>query len=84
MKRKPKKKFPKVIGRDMCIPIHIKAYKAMSNIDMSQVWQDVKGGLNLYVHVPFCEEKCTYCNLFLTTLPKTERVCYYENFDDNT
>jgi len=29
-------------------------------------WADFSGPLNLYVHVPFCNMKCSFCNLFTT------------------
>lgn len=29
-------------------------------------WRGVSGPLNLYVHIPFCEMKCSFCSLFAT------------------
>lgn len=25
--------------------------------------------INIYIHIPFCRYRCTYCTLFLTTAP---------------
>jgi oxygen-independent coproporphyrinogen-3 oxidase len=30
-------------------------------------WRGLAGPLNLYVHIPFCEMRCSFCNLFATT-----------------
>lgn len=34
---------------------------------IEQVWAGVEGPLNLYVHIPFCGYRCSFCTLFLTT-----------------
>jgi oxygen-independent coproporphyrinogen-3 oxidase len=33
----------------------------------AESWQGFRGKLALYVHVPFCEMKCTFCDLFTVT-----------------
>lgn len=30
-------------------------------------WEDVKEPINLYIHIPFCEMKCFFCDLFTAT-----------------
>ena len=30
-------------------------------------WRRASGPLNIYVHIPYCEMKCSFCNLFTTT-----------------
>jgi oxygen-independent coproporphyrinogen-3 oxidase len=32
-------------------------------INLSEVWSNQSGNLNLYIHIPFCNYKCTYCTL---------------------
>ncbi len=34
---------------------------------LAEVWRDARDKLNLYVHVPFCGYRCSFCTLFLTT-----------------
>lgn len=36
-----------------------------------------KRALFLYVHVPFCEMRCGFCNLFTTARPKVDEVAQY-------
>src|SRR5262245_29501757 len=33
----------------------------------AESWRGYRGKLALYVHVPFCEMKCTFCDLFTVT-----------------
>jgi oxygen-independent coproporphyrinogen-3 oxidase len=33
----------------------------------AESWRSVQGPINLYAHVPFCDMKCSFCNLFATT-----------------
>ena len=58
---------------------HKKAYKNLGVLDMKKVWSGVKE-LNLYVHIPFCDRKCAYCNLFSTVFPKNNRKEIYEKY----
>ncbi|MGH1541643.1 MAG: STM4012 family radical SAM protein [Arenicella sp.] len=45
---------------------------------LKQVWQDEdKSSLFLYLHIPFCEMRCGYCNLFTTTNPEENLVDNY-------
>lgn len=58
---------------------HKKAYRPLSSINMKKVWKDVNE-LTLYVHIPFCNKKCTYCNLFSTVLNPNEKQNFYERY----
>ncbi|MFE3459177.1 STM4012 family radical SAM protein [Nocardiopsis aegyptia] len=45
---------------------------------LSEVWrgEDV-GALSLYTHIPFCEMRCGFCNLFTRSTPPAEQVGAY-------
>ena len=44
---------------------HKTAYRALSNISIKEYLPKLIGGDNsLYFHIPFCQYKCGYCNLF--------------------
>jgi coproporphyrinogen III oxidase-like Fe-S oxidoreductase len=45
---------------------------------LADVWADEpKGALFAYLHVPFCEMRCGFCNLFTRANPPAERVRTY-------
>lgn len=45
-----------------------RAYRKMDGVRLSDIWNgNEKGAVNLYLHIPFCRYRCTYCTLFLTT-----------------
>lgn len=45
---------------------------------LAEAWkQEDKSSLFLYVHIPFCEMRCGYCNLFTTTNPQEDLVTNY-------
>ena len=45
---------------------------------LEDVWRDEdKSALFLYVHVPFCEMRCGFCNLFTTPKPAADVVARY-------
>ncbi|MCB9797858.1 MAG: coproporphyrinogen III oxidase family protein [Alphaproteobacteria bacterium] len=46
-----------------------RAYAPLSEVDGVEVWRGYSGPLNVYLHVPFCEMKCRFCNLFTVTAP---------------
>ena len=47
---------------------------------LHDVWsKEDKRSLFLYVHIPFCEMRCGYCNLFTTTNPQEDLVANYLN-----
>jgi oxygen-independent coproporphyrinogen-3 oxidase len=33
----------------------------------AESWRELTGPMTLYVHIPFCEMKCTFCDLFTVT-----------------
>ena len=58
---------------------HKKAYRTLPQINFKKEWGNVKK-LNLYVHIPFCNKKCTFCNLFSTVLPDDDKANIYESY----
>lgn len=51
---------------------HKTAYRPIEpGIPLSQLWsQEDKSALFLYLHIPFCEMRCGFCNLFTTVHPE--------------
>lgn len=50
-----------------------KAYSLLSSSEylneeniISKAWHDYDGPLNIYIHIPYCQMKCSFCNLFTT------------------
>ncbi len=44
---------------------HKTAYRSLTGINLADRLKDIKGQENtLYMHIPFCQYKCGYCNLF--------------------
>jgi oxygen-independent coproporphyrinogen-3 oxidase len=45
---------------------HKKAYRPLERpLSLAEVWRDEpKGSLYGYVHIPFCNQRCSFCNLF--------------------
>ncbi len=58
---------------------HKTAYRAFpSPLPLRDLWADEpRGALFLYVHVPFCEMRCGFCNLFTMANPKEDLVTAY-------
>ncbi len=58
---------------------HKMAYRHFPEpIPLPEVWaNEDKSSLYLYVHLPFCEMRCGFCNLFTTTNPKDGLVSRY-------
>jgi len=50
---------------------HKTAYRALTPpVDLRRAWQaEDRHALFLYVHVPFCEQRCGFCNLFTQAQP---------------
>ena len=49
-------------------------------LDIHCVWQNknnISKELGLYVHIPFCKKKCSFCNLFSVKLPSEEIAFRY-------
>lgn len=50
---------------------HKTAYRELEPRKLSEVWKDEgRDSLFLYFHVPFCEMRCGFCNLFTEARPK--------------
>jgi oxygen-independent coproporphyrinogen-3 oxidase len=58
---------------------HKTAYRRLDpRPTLSQVWADVpQDALFGYVHLPFCEMRCGFCNLFTRANPPAEQVTAY-------
>jgi oxygen-independent coproporphyrinogen-3 oxidase len=58
---------------------HKTAYRQLAPpVALEELWRDEKkDALFLYVHVPFCEMRCGFCNLFTTPKPRAELVRAY-------
>jgi oxygen-independent coproporphyrinogen III oxidase len=56
---------------------HKTAYRPFSPaLPLADLWSaDAKSALDLYVHIPFCEMRCGFCNLF-TTVDRTGHDTY--------
>jgi oxygen-independent coproporphyrinogen III oxidase len=47
---------------------HKKAYRPLAPVPLEQAWRDEdRSRLFAYVHVPFCNQRCSFCNLFTLT-----------------
>lgn len=47
---------------------HKTAYRPLENVNLGDYFFNLQGeGHSLYLHLPFCESKCGYCNLFSVT-----------------
>lgn len=58
---------------------HKTAYRPLNRpVTLNEAWveEDLKS-LYLYIHIPFCEMRCGFCNLFTTTGAKSENVDSY-------
>jgi oxygen-independent coproporphyrinogen III oxidase len=50
-----------------------RAYRPLgAALTLERIWESTRGPLNLYVHVPFCGYRCSFCTLFLTTVHSAE------------
>lgn len=58
---------------------HKSSYRPLSPVvPLSEAWRDEDASsLSLYVHVPFCEMRCGFCNLFTQSQPGAEAVAAY-------
>ena len=57
---------------------HKTAYRPLSDTRLSDYARYLAGaGHGLYLHIPFCQAKCGYCNLFSVTGQKEEAVDRY-------
>ncbi len=52
---------------------HKTAYRMLEPRPLADVWKDEdQSALFLYAHVPFCEMRCGFCNLFTSAKPKDD------------
>lgn len=59
---------------------HKTAYRTLKDIDLKTYFHFLQGGDNsLYFHIPFCQYKCGYCNLFSLAGQSVERMKVYVN-----
>jgi oxygen-independent coproporphyrinogen-3 oxidase len=58
---------------------HKTAYRTLdAPVPLKEVWAaERKDALFLYLHVPFCEMRCGFCNLFTTANPRSDLVDDY-------
>ncbi|KAI4448252.1 hypothetical protein C823_002771 [Eubacterium plexicaudatum ASF492] len=57
---------------------HKTAYRPLEGVSLEQYVHFLNGnGHGLYVHLPFCQSKCGYCNLFSVTGQDEEAVDRY-------
>jgi oxygen-independent coproporphyrinogen-3 oxidase len=54
------------------------AYRPLTGTGVAvKSWTSASGRLNIYVHVPYCEMKCSFCNLFTTAQHTAETLRRY-------
>ena len=47
---------------------HKKAYRPLDPVGLADAWRgEDRSRLFAYVHVPFCNQRCSFCNLFTLT-----------------
>ena len=57
---------------------HKTAYGLLENINLNNYFYHLEGeGHSLYLHLPFCESKCGYCDLFSVTGLNETRIDNY-------
>lgn len=58
---------------------HKSAYTPLNpNVDLQEIWhKENKDHLFLYLHIPFCEMRCGFCNLFTLVRPEEKLFSQY-------
>ncbi len=58
---------------------HKSSYRPLSlALPLRDVWaRDEQSQLALYLHIPFCEMRCGFCNLFTQSQPVADQVVHY-------
>lgn len=58
---------------------HKTSYRSFNEpVPLKEVWRrENKQSLFLYIHVPFCEMRCGFCNLFTMANPAQDKVTQY-------
>ncbi|MEU9340184.1 coproporphyrinogen-III oxidase family protein [Streptomyces sp. NPDC048278] len=51
--------------------------KAMDPVDPMEFLPRATGMCNVYLHIPFCEQRCTFCHFAKEILPEDQRVARY-------
>ena len=51
--------------------------KAMDPITEDEVFGQATGNYNLYIHIPFCEQYCTFCHFTKQINPKNDQTIRY-------
>ncbi|MFD2052253.1 coproporphyrinogen-III oxidase family protein [Mesorhizobium calcicola] len=51
--------------------------KAMSNLSSEQLLAQIASSIDLYFHIPFCNQHCTFCHFAKEINPSSERVERY-------
>ncbi|MBN9383312.1 MAG: STM4012 family radical SAM protein [Chitinophagaceae bacterium] len=62
---------------------HKHSYRTLTPQNLRSLWQEEKkDALFLYIHLPFCEMRCGFCNLFTIANPRANMVdAYLETLD---
>ncbi|GEM47500.1 STM4012 family radical SAM protein [Deinococcus cellulosilyticus] len=62
---------------------HKTAYRPLEPVNLQQVWAEQdRSQLFLYLHIPFCEMRCGFCNLFTTVnAPKPLEKAYLDTLE---
>ena len=59
---------------------HKHSYRRLNNLALPLLWEkEKKDALFLYLHLPFCEMRCGFCNLFTIANPQANMVDDYLN-----
>lgn len=59
---------------------HKHSYRKLEPLSLKELWIDEKkDALFLYIHLPFCEMRCGFCNLFTIANPQENIVDAYLN-----
>ena len=58
---------------------HKTAYRRIEPaLPLGPLWAtERRDSLFLYLHVPFCEQRCGFCNLFTQPVPEADRIAAY-------
>lgn len=57
---------------------HKTAYRTLTDVSLTDYADRLSGfGHGLYLHIPFCEAKCGYCNLFSVTGQREQEIDAY-------
>jgi oxygen-independent coproporphyrinogen-3 oxidase len=57
---------------------HKTAYRRIEPAPLAELWAaERRDALFLYFHIPFCEQRCGFCNLFTRPVPPEDTVAAY-------